>query len=99
MTLPTPGDWWVQPEWSPDGKHLLTAIANISDPGQSGVWRVWQTKEELIEYAKECCVFRELSEGGAQAVRVAVRSVSSGVKFLCHPQSAGSKLCYVTRDT
>jgi hypothetical protein len=26
------------------------------------VWRVWQTTEELVEYAKECCVIRELTE-------------------------------------
>ena len=25
------------------------------------VWRVWQTTEELIAYAKECCVFRQLT--------------------------------------
>ena len=25
------------------------------------IWRVWQTHEELIEYTRECCVFRELT--------------------------------------
>ena len=25
------------------------------------VWRVWQNTEELIDYARECCVFRDLT--------------------------------------
>jgi WD40 repeat protein len=62
LTLPTPGDWWTIPDWSPDGKYLLVSILNLFSPGQSGVWRVWQTTQELIDYAKECCVFRELTE-------------------------------------
>jgi WD40 repeat protein len=55
-------DWSALVDWSPDGKYLLLSILNISGPGQSGVYRVWQTKEELINYAKECCVFRELTD-------------------------------------
>jgi WD40 repeat protein len=62
LTLPTPGDWAVIPQWSPDGKYLLVSFQNLFSPGQSGVWRVWQTTQELIEYAKECCVFRQLTE-------------------------------------
>jgi WD40 repeat protein/class 3 adenylate cyclase len=62
LTLSTPGDWAINPAWSPDGKYLLVTILNISSPGQSGVWRVWQSTQELIDYAKECCVFRELTE-------------------------------------
>jgi WD40 repeat protein len=62
LTLSTPGDWIVFPAWSPDGQHLLVMIYNTTGgPGKSGVWRVWQTTEELIEYAKECCVYRELT--------------------------------------
>ena len=43
--------------WSPDGTRVLV----------SGVFRapeirpVWQSTEELVAYAKECCVFRELT--------------------------------------
>jgi WD40 repeat protein/class 3 adenylate cyclase len=62
LTLPTPGDWWIIPDWSPDGKHLLVSMANLYSPGQSGVWRVWQTTQELVDYARECCVFRDLTE-------------------------------------
>jgi len=25
------------------------------------VWRVWQSKEELLAYAKQCCVIRQLT--------------------------------------
>ena len=62
LTLPTPGDWNVLPQWSPDGKYLLVSIQNLVSPGRSGVWRVWQTTQELVDYAKECCVIRELTE-------------------------------------
>jgi WD40 repeat protein len=62
LTLSTPGDWIINPAWSPDGQHLLIYISNTTGgPGHSGVWRVWQSTEELINYAKECCVFRELT--------------------------------------
>ena len=61
LTLPTPGDWWTIPDWSPDGQYLLVTMANLFSPGQNGVWRVWQSTQELIDYAKECCVFRDLT--------------------------------------
>jgi WD40 repeat protein len=44
--------------WSSDGQHL--AIVGIET--LISVWRVWQSTEELIDYAKECCVFRDLTE-------------------------------------
>jgi WD40 repeat protein/DNA-binding SARP family transcriptional activator len=43
--------------WSPDG----TRIAISSGKGTLQVFPAWQTLEELIAYAKECCVFRELT--------------------------------------
>lgn len=43
--------------WSPTGERAVTtggdAIAKI--------WRMWQTHEELVVFARECCVFRELN--------------------------------------
>ena len=60
MTLRTPTNWAVNPAWSPDGKYLLTPVGDMVER-LSGVWRVWQTTEDLIAYAKECCVFRELT--------------------------------------
>jgi WD40 repeat protein/energy-coupling factor transporter ATP-binding protein EcfA2 len=43
--------------WSPDGEHI--AIAGLDS--LISAWRVWQSTEELIDYAKECCTFRELT--------------------------------------
>lgn len=62
LTLSTPNDWWSIPDWSPDGQYLFISIQNLINPGKSGVFRVWQSTEELIDYAKECCVFRELTD-------------------------------------
>jgi WD40 repeat protein len=62
LTLSTPNDFQADTRWSPDGQHLLVGIGNLTGPGHSGVWRVWQSTEELVTYAKECCVFRELTD-------------------------------------
>jgi hypothetical protein len=42
--------------WSPDGKYII-AGGYFNPPV---VRRAWQSTEELIAYAKECCVAREL---------------------------------------
>jgi hypothetical protein len=55
LNTPTPLLIWSK--WSPNGKDLV--LGGNSVPPQ--VWRVWQTTEELIAYAKECCVFRQLT--------------------------------------
>jgi hypothetical protein len=34
---------------------------------------VWQSTEELIQYAKECCVFRELTPEERQQFGLAVK--------------------------
>jgi WD40 repeat protein len=44
-------------DWSPDGKYLLMSGENIVPE----VRRIWQTTDELIAYARECCVWRELT--------------------------------------
>jgi len=44
-------------DWSPDEKRI--AIADID--GTLRVFPAWQTLQELIDYAKECCVIRELT--------------------------------------
>lgn len=44
-------------DWSPDGKYLLMSGENIVPE----LRRIWQTTEELIAYANECCVWRELT--------------------------------------
>jgi hypothetical protein len=45
-------------DWSPDGKSLL-AVSNMNN--QPYIFPAWQTTEDLIAYAKECCVWRELT--------------------------------------
>jgi len=44
--------------WSPDGLQLLTSGTD----GVVRVWRVFPTTESLMDYAKECCVFRSLTD-------------------------------------
>jgi len=52
------GDFLFQIAWSPDGTRLAGGAAMKSIE----IHRVWQSTEELIDYAKECCVFRELTD-------------------------------------
>ncbi len=43
---------------SPDGRQVL--VATWPD-GPMSIFNIWQSREELIELAKECCVFRDLT--------------------------------------
>ena len=58
LTLSVPVLYGGYAWWSPDGGHL----AVVGSETLISVWRVWQTTQELIDYAKECCVFRQLTE-------------------------------------
>jgi WD40 repeat protein len=52
----------VYPVYSPDGTRVL--IGNIEgDWGKLQVFPAWHSLEELIDYAKECCIVRELTPG------------------------------------
>jgi len=53
---PPPAIFGINASWSPDGRYLATS--GLGTP--TSVWRVWQSREELLAYARECCVFREL---------------------------------------
>jgi WD40 repeat protein len=57
LTLSAPGAQWGT-SWSPNGKYI--AIGGWET--LVSVWRVWQSTEELVAYARECCVIRPLSE-------------------------------------
>ena len=46
-------------DWSPDGKSLLASSGGSLQPY---IFPTWQSTEELIAYAKECCVWRELTQ-------------------------------------
>jgi WD40 repeat protein len=49
-------------DWSPDGNYVI-AGGYFNPPV---VRHAWQSTEELIEYAKECCVTRELTDAERQ---------------------------------
>lgn len=61
LRLDTPVDWSNYPVWSPTGEYLAVALYSVDHPSRSQVFRVWQSTQELIDYAYDCCVFRELT--------------------------------------
>jgi WD40 repeat protein len=51
---------FVLAAYSPDGSRVM--ITNTEgDTGSVQIFPTWQSAEELIDYAKECCVLRELT--------------------------------------
>jgi Tol biopolymer transport system component len=56
-------------DWSPDGKYLISAGASA----RPLITRVWQSTDELIQYAKDCCVFRELTAAEREQFGLAVK--------------------------
>jgi WD40 repeat protein len=61
LALSTPNNWSATVGWSPDGRYLAVSTFSFDMPGRAEVWRVWQSTEELIAYAKQCCIFRALT--------------------------------------
>jgi WD40 repeat protein/class 3 adenylate cyclase len=57
LTLSTPAVYCPFARWSPDGKYV--AVGLETTPAE--IWRVWQSTGELVDYAKDCCVSRELT--------------------------------------
>jgi hypothetical protein len=45
-------------DWSPDGRYMLITGEGSNVPE---IRRAWQSMEDLIAYAKECCAWRELT--------------------------------------
>ena len=45
-------------DWSPDGTHIIVTGDGLNEPV---IKRVWRSTEELIEYAYDCCISRELT--------------------------------------
>ena len=44
--------------WSPDGSHVIVTGDGIIEPV---IKRVWRSTDELVSYAYDCCVSRELT--------------------------------------
>jgi WD40 repeat protein len=44
-------------DWSPDGTRIVVSVSD----GTAKVLPAWQTTQELIDHAKECCAVRELT--------------------------------------
>jgi WD40 repeat protein len=44
--------------WSPDGTRVIVTGDGLNEPV---IKRVWRSTEELVEYAYDCCVSRELT--------------------------------------
>jgi WD40 repeat protein len=59
LNLSVPANYFSEVRWSPDGKYI--AVAPDQYPGLK-VFRAWQSTQELLDYAKECCVFRQLTD-------------------------------------
>jgi len=57
LSLSAPSNYATDMKWSQDGKYIAVGLDGFS----ARVFRVWQTTEDLIAYAKECCVVRELT--------------------------------------
>jgi WD40 repeat protein len=57
LTLSMPAGYGIYAWWSPDGKHL----AIVGHETLVSIWNVWQSTEDLISYAKECCAVCELT--------------------------------------
>lgn len=45
-------------DWSPYGEYVAAVGGSF---GTLVIRRAWQSTQELIDYAKECCAFRELT--------------------------------------
>lgn len=54
---PPPAIFGLQVAWSPDGRYLATAGLG----SQVSVWRAWSSRQELLDYARQCCLFRKLT--------------------------------------
>ncbi|MCJ7661937.1 MAG: PQQ-binding-like beta-propeller repeat protein, partial [Anaerolineales bacterium] len=51
---------FVYPAYSPDGSQVLIGSTE-GEWGKLQVFPVWDSLEEVVDYAKECCVVRELT--------------------------------------
>jgi WD40 repeat protein len=57
LNLSIPAQYMSFVRWSPDGQHLATGAGGSSP----ALYRIWQSTQELLAYAKQCCVIRQLT--------------------------------------
>jgi WD40 repeat protein len=55
LTYDAPG--WVDAAYSPDGKKILIGC----NWGTLEIYPTWHSVDELVEYARDCCVIRDLT--------------------------------------
>ena len=53
-------DFPVSAQWSSSGEYVVVGLYNTPTPL---ILRAWQSKDDLIAYAKQCCVWRQLEIG------------------------------------
>ncbi len=58
LTITSGAGWAYGAIYHPAGSQVATIYANGTVKG----WRVWPTTQSLIDYARQCCVFRELTD-------------------------------------
>jgi WD40 repeat protein len=58
FSITTPDEMIDRVEWSPDGRYLMTSDKRFLVK----VWRVTTSTQDLLDYAQECCVLRQLTD-------------------------------------
>jgi WD40 repeat protein len=61
---------YVEAALSPDETRIAMSI---TPPGMVKVFPAWQTLQELMDYARECCVVRELTDAEREMLGLPVR--------------------------
>jgi WD40 repeat protein len=61
---------YVEAALSPDETRIAMSL---TPPGLLRVFPTWQTLEELMDYARECCVVRELTDAEREMLGLPVR--------------------------
>lgn len=59
LSLPVPVSYVSNVMWSPDSRYIAVGLDQY--PGIM-VFRAWQSTDELLDYAKGCCLFRQLTD-------------------------------------
>jgi WD40 repeat protein len=61
---------YAEADLSPNGTHIAV---NLAPGGLLKVYPAWQTLEELMDYARQCCVVRELTDAEREMLGLPAR--------------------------